>query len=232
MKICVIGNSHVASLKLGWEEVSSDFPQAEIVFFAARGGQMSRLRVKGGSLIAGNGRLAAQLAVTSGGISEIRPQAYDAFVICGLGFYLPRLEAGVSRALRQAAALDFFLNSVLHGVFTKLRSLTEKKIWVGPAPLEAEYSDGAGHPMMDYAALADDMAAILSDPVSGILGQPATTVQADLTTGIHYSDGSLRLPVRRTDAKYAAHPPGESKHMNVRFGALWLRANLPIVLAG
>ena len=230
MKICVIGNSHVASLKLGWDRVAAEFPGVELSFFAARGRRMSGLVAKNGKLVAGTESLAAAMAFVSGGVREVQAREYDAFILYGL-LILPRLALGSSRALRRAATVDYLQSSVMHGVFAKMRSVTDKMVWIGPCPLAASYAERSDYPMLDYPNVIADLASMFDDPMTSILGQPLDTVLPSLTTDARFSEGALRLPDPEASGNKREHPEGETKHMNAEFGALWLQANLPRVIA-
>ena len=229
MKICVIGNSHVGCLKLGWDLVRAEFPGVALTFFAARGRMMRGLEVDDGKLVARNAELKSHMAFTSGGVHEILPQDYDGFVMYGLALSLPRLQSGVSMALRRAAAADFLRNTLMFNSFAKLRSVTDKMIWVGPAPMETAHGDRYDHPMLGYPSLIADLQSILDDPMATVLGQPQDTVLPTLTTLPQFGGGALRLPTPKVVAANVAVAPDDTKHMNAEFGALWLRANLPRV---
>ncbi len=231
MKICVIANSHAASLKFGWDRIGAEFPGVELAFFAARGRGLSKLIVKDGTLVAQDKALNAQLIFSSGGMADIVPHDHDAFVIYGLGLVLPRLQRGVSRALRRAAAVDCLQTSLAFTLLTRLRSITEKAIWLCPEPLWSSYPGSNDDPMLDYATLIGDLHAGLDDPAARVLGQPLDSVSAALSTDTRFQDGSLRLPTVGTQALSDGHRAGEVKHMNPDFGAFWLTENLPRILA-
>ena len=80
MKICLIGNSHLAALKMGWPEIAQDLPDVQPAFFGARGAMMARLRVRGDRLVAKTAALAEQMSFVSGGLTEIVPGDYDAII--------------------------------------------------------------------------------------------------------------------------------------------------------
>ena len=62
MKICVLGNSHIASLKNGWDRVGQKYPDIELVFFGARGAGLDGLELDGKALVAANDDLRHSLA--------------------------------------------------------------------------------------------------------------------------------------------------------------------------
>ena len=191
---------------------------------------MSGLVAKNGKLVAGTESLAAAMAFVSGGVREVQARDYDAFILYGM-LILPRLALCSSKALRRAAAVDYLQSSVMQGVFTKMRSVTEKMVWIGPCPMASSYADRSDYPMLDYPNVIADLASMFDDPRTSILGQPLDTVLPSLTTDARFSEGTLRLPAPRTRVNTLEHPAGETKHMNAEFGALWLQSNLPQVIA-
>lgn len=86
-RLCIIGNSHVACLKLaqGQEGAGEGLPPTD--YFAASANRTAAIRVTGaGHLAVGRGRAGRQMAATSGGRERIDVQDYDAFAFVGIGF--------------------------------------------------------------------------------------------------------------------------------------------------
>ena len=107
LRVCIIGTSHLACLKLGWDKIKDQFPDDEVVFFGAPGGLLRHLRANNGKLISIDRKLTRSLAFTSGGASEIDPTAYDAIVLFGLHLKLPRFRLGVTKAVRLETIKNF-----------------------------------------------------------------------------------------------------------------------------
>src|ERR1700722_6503131 len=103
--ICLIGNSHVANLKLGWPDVEPDFPDYSLVFFASDGLSMD-VEISDGKPVAPNSHIRARMAMTSKTDGDIEP-IYDAYVVCGLGLSSMRAIRTVSgtMAARKEAGL-------------------------------------------------------------------------------------------------------------------------------
>ena len=92
--VCMIGNSHVAALKLAWSNRPPEIKDGTtITFFSAQNRLMSRIERKGAKLVSGSEELAEKLRYTSGGQDSIKLKEYDAFVLVGSGFGIdiPRL---------------------------------------------------------------------------------------------------------------------------------------------
>lgn len=94
-RICIIGNSHVAALKLAWSNRPPKLQDGvALTFFSAQNKMMVRIRPQGSKLVSGSEELAEKLRYTSGGQDTIRLKDYDAFVLAGSGFGIdvPRLS--------------------------------------------------------------------------------------------------------------------------------------------
>lgn len=81
---CVIGNSHVAALKLGWQAVKADYPEIEIDFFAGPRQRLSKTFVRKGVLTTRDEIVAENLRLT-GGSDRIDLRSYDFFCVSGGG---------------------------------------------------------------------------------------------------------------------------------------------------
>lgn len=232
MKICMIGNSHIASLKQGWDMVGREFAGVELVFFAAPRGRMAGLKVEGDRLVARSAQLAGQLSLISGGLSEIVPHDYDAIVLYGLGLLVPRLPAGTSSALRRRAAADYVTDGLMQKTLLKLRQITDKRVFIAPRPLTGPGFAPTGRAMMAYSVLLDSLDQAFGDPQVRLLAQPGDSFTPDLETLATFLEGSVQLPTLTKPVLGVTHPDGENRHMNAEFGVLWLRENLAQVIAG
>lgn len=235
MKICVIGSSHTASLKEGWERMSALHPDVELVFFSSLGRTMRTLRVRDGTLFSIDPKVARRLAVTSGGKEVIRPEDYDAFLIYGVDLRVPRVERGISSAVFQAVVDNVLASSPTTFIAERLRRITGKTIWIAPTPLETSLEPP--EPDRTYRSYDSVISALQSAiPVAEarLLGQPPATICDDFKTLLEFGNWATR---RRTEPGAPHARPaqdtgvqGEFRHMNADFGALWLEANLPVIL--
>lgn len=237
MRICVIGSSHISSLKQGWDLASHHFPGHDLVFFGSIGTSIRHLRAVKGRLVTARRLVNTSFAMTSGGCTFIDPQDYDAFLIYGLQLWVPRLERGISVAVMKEVVSTKVASSLTVQIAKLLRALSDKVIWVSPAPLEtAPNGVHDSENFHSYAALIDEMAASIAVPGTKLLGQPSQTLCPDLRTVQGFGTGSVRLKVRAEATGAAAagaieHPAHETKHMNGDYGAVWLRQNLPAIVA-
>src|SRR5262249_9467769 len=86
VNICVIGNSHAAAIKQAWTDAAPGWGDGTtLTFFAAKAQLLRDLALEDGALVARSDELAAMLRLTSGGSDEIALDAYDGFILIGLG---------------------------------------------------------------------------------------------------------------------------------------------------
>ncbi|MBZ0128709.1 MAG: hypothetical protein K8F59_06310 [Rhodobacteraceae bacterium] len=230
MRLCIIGNSHIAALKGGWEAgVKAEFPGIRPTFFGARGGGLTRLMVRGGILTSDDAKIRSDLAFTSGGQMGIDPGLFDAFLVYGLcrnvNLLVRNYGAGYSRQVLEAALLDYWAATSLIGVIRKLREITTLPIHAGASPLEAALGE-AGAATTNHVRFLDasnrQVFALLD---AELIGQPVETIVNGDATALAFASGSTRLAVGAGN-DLVPHEAGETRHMNADFGARWLRSFL------
>ena len=233
LKICIIGSSHTASLKLGWDLVRDQFSNHELVFFGSLGKTLRHLRAKDGKLVSVNEALTKNLAYTSGGFTEIDVGEYDAVVLYGLILKLPRLRRGISKAVMQETMKDISETGLTLKIATRLRKLGDKRFWIASNPLEI--APGGVHdpePYYSYDVLLAELQRVFPVPDVTFLSQPAETIGPDLRAPSRFGSGSVRLLPPKAGAISNVHPEGEVLHMNGEFGRFWLLENLPLIVQG
>src|SRR3569833_2998349 len=80
--VCLIGNSHLAVLKLGWPDIQASFADMELDFYAAAGGSVA-VAVSNGCLVPADDATRKRFAITSGKNGDIAA-THSAYVLCGL----------------------------------------------------------------------------------------------------------------------------------------------------
>jgi hypothetical protein len=241
MRICLIGNSHLACFKYGWNEVERRYPDVHATFFGAPGDRARHLVVRDGRLVAGTDPLREGLLLTSGGESAIDPEKYDAFVLVGwvtiqaamdlarqyTPHTFPETVHGkqiVSEALFRAALAAEYSGTVVATVARRLRQLTTKRILLAPQPMPSRRAMEererrfrttliAGRQVFGLACAAADLA--FAD-LAEVVWQPVETIADHAFTRTEFSEGSKRL------LKEEAHPDDDFSHMNAAFGTLAL----------
>jgi hypothetical protein len=222
VRICVLGNSHVASLKLGLEKLPSARQQFTMEFFASRAGALEGLRLENKRLVPSNENLAVAITHTSGGKGEVVVDDYDAFLVYGLGFRLPVVDTHLSAAVRRQACRDTATQTLNFHMCSLLRQATKKPVYVGHDPQEApgRKSPEVGRSLAYDAVYELTRSELLREDLR-LVQQPRRTFADVWFTRPEYSAGSTRLDIG--DAKSnELHKEVDNKHMNGDFGRIWL----------
>jgi len=224
-KICIIGNSHVGSLKRGWNEIWADYPEQEITFFAQRSDGINDLVALNGKLIPDNEKLVKALEFTSAGKKEIDPIDYDVFVIYGAGANINFINDNqfYSSAVIKSSLIDLVTNTVSFAILKRLRNLTNKAIFIGHIPLVAAVEILSESTPSDYIARVELLNNLIYRPLRAeLVLQPLSTIVNGNNTHPSFSKGSKSLAIGDNfDNKY--HPDDDNEHMNDKFGEIWLR---------
>jgi hypothetical protein len=246
MRLCIIGNSHIASLQSGWRSIASEFGGVQPVFFGAPMRMMVDMKLKRGRLAAPRGTdLARQLGVTSGGLREI-DGSYDVYVLYGAALSTKPLEAFcegyrsidyavdgrrlLSRQCHREAVCALLDKGFLESLLHMLAGVTRAPVVLVASPMRSERDTSV---FADVIANGDDHALAASFAAGGyevarrhgahFVPQPSETLgRSPLTSARRFSIGSekLRGPTREDD--YI--------HMNGEYGALLLRAVLSCLI--
>lgn len=224
MRICIFSNSHGAALK---DAVTSGnaIPDLEITVFAAPSAGLNALQFDESKncFFSADPKIAAVLRITSDGQDTVDVADYDAFLVHGLFFTVPRLDKRHSRAIREATAdsvIDQFAGLRLARI---IRSRVQAPVALSPDPLYADIGNKFRPPapsLPDQPMRYDDICALMAeriaDPGMLYLWQPAQTIGPHLNTLIEYTTGSKRyiLDQRR--------PRDDVRHMNGDYGRLVL----------
>lgn len=230
IRVCVIGNSHVAALKLAWDNIAAEFADFSFTFFASHGASTTGLIAKDGQLVPKSLALSRQLELTSGGLSAINPDDYDVFLSYG-GLLVASKHTNpsdYSKAVREKTILCAAENSVLAHHLQQLRKVTKKPIFAAFAPLVVSTE---AIPKPAYLPLDKAIGLVKKNLFSGLdvvyLAQPEETMLDQEATRSEFSVGSIRLDSLRRQG--VQHPDTDIGHMNADYGAHWLRANLPVI---
>jgi len=239
MRVCLIGNSHLGCLKLGWDEIATRHSDTKVTFFGTPRRTILHLRARQHRLVPTTESVETSFMRTSDGLSVIDPQLYDAFVICGLTVssvlvmglacrYTPDSLSHLSE--RHLVSDDFFkailaeMNQASAGYKTakRLRRITDKPILILPPPMPSEQitlkqprltkfqQDESGTRL---ATLVQEAVESLDKDVAEFVWQPQQTLAHGVFTQHEFSTNSSRL---LTDEK---HSDDDAIHMNGEFGA-------------
>ncbi|MBC7738902.1 MAG: hypothetical protein H7245_17185 [Candidatus Saccharibacteria bacterium] len=236
LKICIIGSSHIASLKLGWEMVRDQFADDELVFFGGPRKSWRNSRAINGKLVSIDPKLTENIRLTSGGLHEIDPNQYDAFLLYGLVLRVPRLRRGISKAVMQETVKDVVEMGLTKKVAKRLRSITNTTVWIGANPMKLAL-DGETEPgtFYTYDRVVAELQKNFVDLNARFLLQPSETMASDLRTPRQFGEGAVRMRQMRggaNESESAQYSDDDEKHTNGEFGRLWLLQNLPLIVPG
>jgi len=246
--VCMIGNSHVAALKLAW---SNRAPQVKdgfaLTFFSAQNRLMNRIARDGARLVAGSEELAEKLRYTSGGKDTIELRSYDAFVLVGSSFGVDVLrlseECGtiapgegehlLSQACLSAAVEAYMDKSTALQLVRMIRDVTGAPIVLVGAPFvsERELMDPpfSERPWLRDRAFLEPFVASCRAAGERVAGRTGCEIvwqaQGTYTLPGFTSEVFNKNPIRFT-MRSAAAPEFDAKHGNEDYGALMLSAIL------
>lgn len=249
-RICFVGNSHLAAIKLGWDEIASSTPGIEAIFFGAPQPISNTLAYRDGALHIDDGALAKIVNTGPAGGASIALDGFDAVVFCGLGIgplsfirlyrtYRSDGQAGavspdyVNHILSEPVYKETCIGLVARTSAARLAMAVRKEMgvpaWVIPAayPAASILLSVNADTVRDMLNCGDDDA---------IAGAFEASLQAFAQTGI----GAVSQPEETksaplfTDERYSSgsvrlvgnveHKSLDYVHMNGSFGALVLNS--------
>jgi hypothetical protein len=237
--ICLIGDSHLASLKLGWDAMQHNYQNIELTFFGAPHRIIDGLAVSGHALVATTDLLRRKFNDTSGGKSEIAGD-YDCYIVNGLGIAAHRVLKLYGQCRAESYAQDErqpISDECFHWAFYGclresravriigyLREITTAPIGLVPMPMRSTSSPNADVEIIeqngDEASVATAFAATatrLSEDLNfSLLLQPEDTLAAPLRTNAIFSRASLLSAADEVESR-------DYTHMNANYGKLVLR---------
>jgi hypothetical protein len=244
MRVCIVGDSHIGALQLGWRALRDEFPGIEVTMFGAPRDLFAELAVSGGRLVPSGDQLREYFVRTSGGKTEIADD-YDHYLVCGLNWAVRLLLPSIGKYRCEDQVVDrripmsndsygrlvrdLLRDFIATEILVKLRQITDRPIDMIPAPMPSEAipaqifarvreSGDAGRIAAHFLSAASSVA---KDAGAGFLEQPAETLSNPIQTLLGYSRGSIRTFKGNLDI---AHGNADYQHMNAAYGALVLRA--------
>jgi hypothetical protein len=224
MRLCVLSNSHGSSLKWAETETKPVKGLKMRIFGASASGLMQMAFDRDRRVFyTKNPKIAEMLRITSDGADELALDDYDAFLIHGLYFTVPRLDKRHSRAVREQTA-DSIVNQFvgLH-LGRVLRAATDLPVFLSPDPLYADVGrerlpEPASLPTqpMDYEDVCGLMVERIGDPGFHYVWQRSETMGPKLNTLVTYSTGSKRYLNHELRLRH------DVRHMNGAYGRMVL----------
>ncbi len=248
--VCVIGNSHVGAIKMGWDEISRDHPEWNLDFFAAPGVALADTFVEDGILSTNNPELQKALIFT-GGTDRIDLTRYHSFLIVGgslkislpeitrdhLFFKTPRCKKQlVSKLFIKEILSHRFRRSVAFKLAERIRSEVSTPIYCMPHPYPdtrvVDHKKWDVFKIVKKAGYTKEWRAIFESACSEILSNLAepifqndSTIVDDVFTDVQFSVGTKRW---RPDIE-EDRPDDENFHMNSLFGIQQLEKFFSVV---
>ena len=245
MKICIMGNSHLAALKLAWQQLSAEYSSIELVFFGARASAMAHLDVQNNCLVSTHPETEHDMQFTSGGQNAIDLSSFDAVwlygLACDVNLFIPTLTThqlesltDINRKfLSRACFTQLCRDRLQHGILYKLtrlvRQISDLPVYVSPSPFPSRTC--VDDPSEKWNALsANDGSVIQSSYYDGIITalndyntvfipQPNDSIVDFLFTAPQYAKDSIRL----TEGLSTKHAHDDYVHMNQAYGVLFLQ---------
>lgn len=251
-RLCVIGNSHLAAVKMGWDRVPEEERPAQIDFFASRSQTLAKTYVRDGALKSDDDFVLKSFQMT-GGAPEIDLLRYDGFVVIGCGVHFKLLcrmfdAATVHPHARPGARLASWpaLRSGLDGQIAKtaalrlverIRSASSAPVAFVPEPFFGKkvltlgdsppfnfvYDAGLGATCVDMFEAACERAFA---PYAAFVRQPAETRQEAMFTDARYSFGAVGIRGMVGLAK-RVRKVEDFSHKNAEYGETVIRGLLP-----
>lgn len=235
MKLCVLSNSHAAALKTGHDQLGEQDGQAlALTFFASRHHGLAHVEAREGVLQATLAEVDAELRFTSGGSGVLDPRDHDAFLIHALGLAYDYTQFDpVFRSTQYLTRVfsSSLARSLALALFGKLRSVTDKPIYLSHQPYVAEADSRLRHKVgqsphagVPFAEVMRPLLLQLEGPVHWV-EQPEDTVTNGLFTKQAFSEGSQRLAISAS-SQGKRHGEDDHVHMNASYGQAFWRAFL------
>jgi len=216
--VCVLGDSHTGALKMGWGFIQRDFPELQLVFFAAPSEYLSELAVRDGALVPLSDVLRRRIVLSSGGLETIAG-SYDYYLICGLGSRAPRLIAPRDDVLRERLR-RFVDASLCVQTLKKLRAITHAPVGVIPSPRRSSEAPEATSNNERVTRSVTLFRLACEEAIEGLhaelFPQPAETLSED---GAYTKAEFARSPARLE----IIHKGEDHSHMDASYGAIVLR---------
>jgi len=232
-RVCVIGNSHTACLKLAWDDLQFRLPNIALTFFADRASGVAAMEPTNGGLIPVSDRVRKAISHTSGGHGVIDLRKYDSILVVGLTSGYPKFGYYSNAAARQAM-LDHIPTTPAFTLVKKVRQTSEIPIFLVHQPLRKKGEDGyddGGLPTYrqengGVGAYRQIIGAInqelFQDMNAKLLEQPAQTITDCFYTRSEFGVDAVRLDLGGGNIKQE----DDRAHMNARFGNIFLSTHL------
>jgi hypothetical protein len=247
-RVCFVGNSHLAAVKLGWKAVRSGYPGIDAHFFGAPTRQFASIAVEDGLLVPKSDDARRCFRLTSGGQASAVLADYDVVVLIALGLSLAvvlDVYASYRADDQRNSEGDFELVSpaYFHEIakarlavmpaltyLNKIREATVARgteIWLYPQPMPsiAVLASNVVSATPFEATRISTMKQAVAFHDEEVLHSAFAALCADLAqvSSIFSREEYARGSVRLTKNLNIAHPEDDYAHMNAKYGAIVMR---------
>lgn len=243
MRVCFIGNSHLAAFKTGWDQRGELFSGVEADFFGSAGAGFTRLVLEGRNIISRDPAIVKQMEFTSGGKSQIALDDYDAFVLVAMGHgmikHLKNCADHRPVGMPPAAHLisdKLFAKSIHHNtrrsvaakIAKLIREATDKPIIMCEQPLPRPMVKESGPAVWkEVDGVAPEVSRVFNAIKTRMgdslyltsIRQPDSTIADAFFTKTEFGENAIRLRPG-FDKTYE----DDAEHMNAAFGLEYLRS--------
>lgn len=222
MNICILGNSHVAALKLAWDEIKVDYINTNIVFVAGPGAALENLEINNNEITSPDPKTKMIIERVSGQ-KVIDLRHFDLFIIYGLGYsFNSGLGDGLSQSLFATLTLDKYINSLNYKITKLIRKASASEIFIMHTPLRAVDESAYLNSTPVYEKIINKMDLNFKDDKILFLTQPKLTKSTDWATKKEFTKGSLKLDISENQLDVNVHDEADIVHMNKFFGIIYV----------
>lgn len=222
MKVAVLGNSHAAALKYGYDNFKERYLGVDIDFYAANHSELQRGEIKfdpdARCVFSSDESVSNKLARSSGGNSALKIDDYDVIVYCALGleFQYKLVQNFYSNNFRDIICGSVLRATLATQIALDIRMVSDIPMYVLPCPLvssDIHFAHGLGDlekNRQEYDYFCKYIDRFFSKHGVFFLPQVASTIKNCIFTKNEYEmykDSTDRI---------------DHKHMNMEYGALML----------
>jgi hypothetical protein len=225
MKIAIIGNSHLAALKVAVRDGLFRADQLDVTFWGLAGPEFASITYEGGLFQTQYKHFALQ--VSEGRYDSLPVHEFDAIIFHGTldpGLYLDSLRTAAddlrcySSACLREGLQTYIENDPTWSLVRSLRTDYDRRVLMSPIPLKSDFSDqfkGRSITADEFNILNSHIGATLCSVGGKYIVQPSATVCDYKYTKREFCVHSVRL----LGDLAIKHPEDDYIHMNGQYGA-------------
>ena len=222
MKFAIIGNSHLSTIKSGWEEIKSDYPNFDPTFFGSAGRTLQSLELRGKTLVSELPGVKRMFKRTSG-LDQIKLEQYEGFLLVGLcaSDYARFSHDKISQAVFDANLTDQVRNGPVGHIADLIAQVSNKPLYYSPSPLPLNYKPFKIKRHFPYEKFIERIVDTHFKTLNvDVIPQPKSTRHNDAYTKYEFGKfdeetGKLKRGADKTRP--------DIQHMNANYGALIIK---------